>query len=299
MTKYKTIFSSLIIASFLVGCGGGSTNSDITANNLTPADTTNSSDSSSTGNSSSSSTDNSTGNSNSTNNSSTAINDSSPIGTVKENGDGTVTVKYYKYKTGRIVYSSNFHQEIYTDDGGSFLGDTEGTKTFLFKDYGNVRIEKENSKTTTTLTVDGQPPIKGSSNDREFTKYVGGKVFDVKFDDNEIIMTDLTEFVRLIAANPQAVEDSLTSSLTGEVVASGEDNLLGFPCEIFKSAQLNTTVCLHEKNLTLYSTIENPGANGSLMTLNERAISAEFNINIDESEFALPNYPVIDLQNAN
>ncbi len=199
-------------------------------------------------------------------------------------GDG---FKFYPYRTGKIVYQLESHNTFLEE---ILILDSVGTKTFIFKDWGNVRLEKIDREDTVTYVT----PLPGVPNPEikmkhELEKWIGAKAYDVDFEEEKITVRDLSFLHNLVKSNPEGVAESLFP-ITGDVIKKGTSSILGKPCDIYSSVQLGTTGCLHERNIPLNSTLNNP----DIGTSTETAISIEFNIEIPESEFSLPNYPHLE-----
>lgn len=63
--------------------------------------------------------------------------------------------------------------------------------------------------------------------------------------------------------------------------------MLGIPCDVYKIGDVGTN-CIHKDNIVLSATLGNSGESTKIAT------SIEFDIDVDESELALPNYPTIE-----
>jgi len=196
------------------------------------------------------------------------------------------SLRIYPYKTGRITYAlnSNF-------DGSGITMVSVGTETLVFKDWGNVSVEEKREEITTTY-VD---PLTGETNTtvenkHELKKWDSPKKYDVNFEQEKILVVDFSAFLDMLSSNPEGVGEAFTplaDDISDSTTILGTKEVLGVSCVETEITNLGTS-CIHENNLTLSVHTNAFG------TTDKVATSIEFNIDIDDSEFALPDFTIIE-----
>ncbi len=175
-------------------------------------------------------------------------------------------VKRYDIKSGIVEYSIG--------GGGTMMGiksTLEGHSKVIFKSYGNEELHDE----TTTTTTMGR-----TTKSRNLTKFVGGTIYTVDFDDKRIIK--MTPEYLKGKKDLQQFGKEMMQKMGGKVVGKG--SVLGYPCEIWESKA--GKVWLY-KGVPLKIETTMMGFKHTQI-----ATKAKFNVSIPESAFKLPDYPI-------
>jgi hypothetical protein len=178
----------------------------------------------------------------------------------------TAGQKRYEYKSGiveyRITAKGNMYGMTITEEGNSRL---------VFKDYGNIQIDSENTITNSM----GQKTV-----NKSLDKLDNDVLYSVDFQEKVITKAKLSEL-----NDEMAKYRDVTALLKAEKAKKiGHEKILGYPCEIFQFKY--GKIWIH-KGIPLKSESDVMG-----MKRVEIATSAKFNININDKEFILPNYPI-------
>ena len=176
--------------------------------------------------------------------------------------------KRYEVKSGIIEYAIT--------ESGNMMGittETKGTAKTVFKDWGNVELQSEESTTTTM----GQ-----KEHEKESTKIDNGKVFVVNFD-----QTVIYEYTPALLAQSEHKDLVKTGK---EMLASvgakkiGEENFMGYTCEIWQVMHAKLWIY---KGIMLKTVSEIMGMKHTTV-----ATKIALDESISEDDLKLPNFPI-------
>lgn len=173
--------------------------------------------------------------------------------------------KRYEIESGKIVYKST--------TTGSVMGiktTGEGSAKLLFKAYGNIELNEENSTSTTMGQV---------TKNHQMTKIEDGKLYSVDFEKKKIMVMD-TLMQAGQNQNMLAMGKEMMQSMGGKKV--GEEKFKEYECEIW--SVMGSKVWLH-KGVLLKMEANMMG----IKTIKE-ATSIEFDVKLDDAQFALPDF---------
>jgi hypothetical protein len=174
--------------------------------------------------------------------------------------------KRYHVKSGVVEYKMS--------GGGSIFGiknETKGTSKLIFKDWGNIELTDEKSTSTTMGKTDVVDKI---------TKIDNGKVYSV--DKDRKVITVFTLDMLKQSKDMTKMGKDMLKSVGGKKIGTGK--VLGYTCEIWEA--LGSKIWIY-KGVTLK-------VEASIMGIKSTQIAtkAKFNINISDSKFKLPPYPI-------
>jgi hypothetical protein len=173
--------------------------------------------------------------------------------------------KRYEIESGKIEYKST--------TSGAVMGiktTGEGSARLLFKDYGNLELNEENSSTTTM----GQ-----TTKNHQMMKIEKGKLYSVDFEQKKILTMD-----NLMQGgqnqNMVTMGKEMMQSMGGQKI--GEEKFKNYECEVW--SVMGSKVWLH-KGVMLKVEADVMG----IKTVKE-ATAIAFDVKLDDEMFALPKF---------
>ena len=195
-------------------------------------------------------------------------------------GNSQAKLKRYDVKSGMVKYEIAI--------SGKVLGSTisgEGTESLYFKDWGAIELLEEKSNQTTETNIFG---IKNSetTNSHTMSKLDDGESYHVDFDKKQIFLRrdlamDMTKTYRE-DGDAGEVGKNMLESVGGKVI--GTEKFLGYDCELWDV--MGAKQWMH-KGVVLKIEMTVLG-----ITTIKEAKTAEFNKNIADKYFQLPDFPI-------
>lgn len=210
-------------------------------------------------------------------------NEKDPLASKSETQE--TNLKRYKVKSGIINYKTTF--------SGKVMGSTNtgsGTVKMFFKDYGSLELIEEESSQTTVAVVFGNKTT-NTTNAHTMNKLDNGDSYNVDFKQKKIYkQQDLAmELTKQFQPNADAGEagKNMFKAIGGKNI--GTETYQGYQCEIWENMGIKQWI---HKGVTLKSV-------GTLMgiTTTKEATSVKFDTNVPDSNFKLPNYPIVEQEN--
>ncbi len=189
-------------------------------------------------------------------------------------------LKRYEAKSGIIQYKMTINGNVM---GSQITG--SGTESLYFKDWGNLELVEEKSTTTTKTNIFGQKNTE-TTQAHTMSKLDNGESYHVDFDKQQIFLRrdmamDLTKTYAGGDVNKTGKE--MLEGMGGKVV--GTEKFLGYNCEIWEI--MGAKQWMHKGAvLKLEMTVM------GIVTIKE-ATSAKFNVSVSDSNFKLPDFPII------
>lgn len=178
--------------------------------------------------------------------------------------------KRYEVKSGIVEYK--------IDGGGSVMGmntSTKGTKTTVFKDWGNIEVSDE--------TVEEIAPMQKAQTKRNLSKIDNMVLYAVDFDQKIITKMDaLKDGYIKSNTNYTKYGKELLEKNGGKLV--GHENILGYKCEVWE--WMGSKIWVY-KGVTLKAEASMMG-----IKMTEEATKAQFDVAVPSSRFELPSYPI-------
>lgn len=190
-------------------------------------------------------------------------------------------LKRYDVKSGMIEYKITINGKI---PAGTVAGG--GTSSLYFKNYGGIEIREENSTTTTTVSFMGIHKT-DKSIIHSMNKLDNGKSYSIDFKNQQISVKDdpmMTIFKKTKTDGMNAGK-AILESMGGTKI--GEEKYKGYDCEIWEVMGSKEWVY---KGVALKIVANVMGVENVT-----EATSVKFDINVPDSKFTLPNYPIVDL----
>ncbi len=191
-------------------------------------------------------------------------------------------LKRYKVKSGIINYKSTISGKVM---GSTITG--SGTESKYFKDYGALELVEEESSQTTVTNVFGNKSTNTTSV-HTMNKLDNGDSYNVDFKQKKIYkQKDLAmELTKQFQPNADAekVGKDMFKAIGGE--KTGTETYLGYDCEIWEAMGVKQWIY---KGVTLKSV----GTVMGIITTTE-ATSVAFNTDVLNSDFKLPDYPIVE-----
>lgn len=195
-------------------------------------------------------------------------------------GNSQKELKRYQIKSGIVKYESTIN--------GKVLGSTmsgSGTETIYFKDWGAIELKDEKSTQTTKTKIFGQKKEEIKQT-HIVNKLDNGEWFTVDFDNKEIIAQRSLPMDMIAAFHPNAdagdVGRDMIKDLNGKMI--GEEDYMGYKCEIWEAMGVKQWVYKHF-TLKIESTVMG-------ITTAKKATSIQFDINVPDTHFTLPDFPI-------
>lgn len=188
-------------------------------------------------------------------------------------------IELYKVKSGKIDYS--------IEGSGGIMGmstRTVGKKRILFTDYGALSLTEENKITR-------QEGMGGNSTEKSHTlTYMkNGVVYQVDFGQKRIVrMGDAGAMMAMVGGgqtNMAQAGEKMMRQMGGR--KTGTDKILGYTCDVWEL--MGSKQCIY-KGIPLKIVTDIMGIKNI-----EIATKAVFDIDLDEDDFRLPDFPVYDM----
>ncbi len=176
--------------------------------------------------------------------------------------------KRYEIKSGIIEYTITLSGDMM---GMKMKG--KGTATTLFKEWGNVELHSEESKTTTMGMTE---------HNREITKIDNGKVYSVDFDQKVIYELSADALDNSEHKDLMQTGKEILISMGGKKIA--EEKFMGYNCEVWE--MMNVKLWIY-KGIMIKSEANIMGIKN--MTV---ANKIELDVSIPDERFNLPNFPI-------
>jgi hypothetical protein len=190
------------------------------------------------------------------------------------------SLKRYQIASGIITYQTTISGKVITS---TITG--SGTEKRYFKNWGALELYEQNSTTTTVTKVMGKSSTE-TTTEHQMSKLDNGKSYAVDFKNKSIIETNdmAMEMIKKLHQNADAGEigKSILEGMGGKQIGSA--SFLGYTCEIWDLMGVKQWIY---KGVMLKSEANLMG----ITTITE-ATKATFNIDVPDSNFQLPNYPI-------
>ncbi len=201
------------------------------------------------------------------------------------NGNSQKELKRYQIKSGIVNYESTIT--------GKVLGSTmsgSGTEIIYFKDWGAIELKDEKSTQNTQTKIFGQKKEE-TKETHIVNKLDNGEWFTVDFENKEIIAKRSLPIDMIVAFHPNAdagdAGKDMIKGLNGKII--GEEDYLGYKCEIWEAMGVKQWVYKHF-TLKIESTVMG-------ITTSKKATSIQFDINVLDKHFKLPDFPIKKTEN--
>lgn len=194
-------------------------------------------------------------------------------------------LKRYKVKSGIITYKMTITGDVM---GSKITG--SGTESLYFKNYGALELVEEQSSQTTAVNVFGNKST-NTTETHNMKKLDNGDSYTVDFEQKKIYkIQDLAmQLTKAYEPNADAGEvgEDMLKAIGGKKI--GTETYKGFNCDIWEAMGIKQWIY---KGVTLKS-------DGTLMGIRttKEATNIEFDVNVDDSHFKLPDYTIIEEEN--
>ncbi len=191
-------------------------------------------------------------------------------------------LKRYGVESGIIAYKTTI--------SGKMMGSTisgEGTANLYFKDWGALELKEDKSSQTTYVKFFGKTKEE-KTNQHEMHKLDNGESYSVDFD-NKTIHTQkdpMMEYFMQTNTDVEKAGKNMLEAMGGK--KTGEETFKGYNCEIWEI--LGGKQWVH-KGVMLKMEMTVLG----ITTINE-ATNVEFNINVPDKYFMLPDFPITKVE---
>lgn len=191
--------------------------------------------------------------------------------------------KRYEIKSGMVEYKITISGNVM---GNEISG--EGTSSLYFKDWGAKEIREEQITQTTKVSMMGVNSEEKQSS-HTMDKLDNGKSYHVDFETKKIYLSKdpLLEFFKESGTDPADAGKKILESMGGKKV--GNEKYMGYDCEIWEI--MGTKHWIY-KGITLKSVTEMMGVSTVM-----EATSVKFDINVPDSKFELPDFPIVKKDN--
>jgi hypothetical protein len=188
-------------------------------------------------------------------------------------------IELYKVKSGKIDYSIK--------GSGDLMGmtmETVGKKRMLFTDYGALSLTEENK-------VSRQEGVGQSSTEKSHTlTYMkNGVLYQVDFDQKRIVRMDNAGAMMAMMSGGQTnmaqAGEKMMKQMGGK--KTGTDKVLGYTCDVWEL--MGSKQCIY-KGIPLKVVTNVMGIKNT-----EIATKAVFDIDLEEDDFKLPDFPLYDM----
>ncbi|MEB8433045.1 hypothetical protein OO007_12475 [Cocleimonas sp. KMM 6892] len=200
---------------------------------------------------------------------------------------GELRPKIYTYETGKIIYDVQKESTL-----GDFITVTEeGTKRFVFKDWGNLRIEEYEGERTSVITdlVTGAVTTEVETI-HDLRKWDTPKSYDVNFDHETITMLDFSPV--LTGLTNDELVDAIAPDEVEPLTADGVKIIALTSCTNYVINEFFTQ-CINEGAIDRSGIeLESIFSTDTAFTT-ETATSVHFDVFVDDSEFDIPNYTIL------
>jgi hypothetical protein len=191
-------------------------------------------------------------------------------------------LKRYGVESGIIEYKTTI--------SGKMMGSTisgEGTANLYFKDWGALELKEDKSSQTTYVKFFGKT-TEEKTNQHEIHKLDNGESYSVDFT-NKTIHTQKDPMMQYFMQTNSDVEKAgknMMEAMGGKKI--GDETFKGYNCEIWEL--LGGKQWVH-KGVMLKMEMTLMG----ITTINE-ATNVEFNINVPDKYFVLPDFPITKVE---
>lgn len=189
-------------------------------------------------------------------------------------------LKRYEVKTGAVKYKLSISGSVM---GSEILG--SGTENLYFKDWGNIELVEEKSTRTTNTNIFGKKNTDISTT-HTMSKLNNGESYHVDFNRKQIFLRrDMAMELNKKFANGAVHKTGkkMLEEVGGKLI--GNQNFLGYDCELW---DVHGAKQLMYKGIVLKLEMTMMG----VKTVKE-AVSIQLNANVADSNFKLPDFPVI------
>jgi len=191
------------------------------------------------------------------------------------------TLKRYEVKSGNIEYKITMNGSVM---GSKITG--SGTESLYFKDWGNLECVEEKSTTTTITNILGQKNTDVATT-HTMNKLDNGKSYHVNFDKKQIFLRrDMAmELNKTFAGGDvNKTGKEMLEGMGGKKI--GTEKFLGYNCEVWD--------ILGAKQLMYKGAVLKLEMTTMGITTIKEATSAKFDSNVSDSNFKLPDFPIIE-----
>ena len=178
--------------------------------------------------------------------------------------------KRYEIKSGIIEYA--------VKGGGNMMGiktQIEGTSKAFFKEWGNVELNEE----TTKSVIMGR-----EENTHQSTKINNGKVYVVDYEQKTIVQYEYDPSMLGHSEHKDLAKSGKEMMLSMNGTKTGEESVLDYVCEVWETPKIK--LWLH-KGVMLKSKVKVMG-----ITHTTEATNIQFNISISDDDLKLPDFPI-------
>jgi hypothetical protein len=182
--------------------------------------------------------------------------------------------KRYPVESATILYDVDT-----TGQSAGLKTRTMGVARLVFDHWGAREIKEEDS--TEVQTGD----FNETRNRRSLSKIDFGTIYSVDYDDNITYKTRDRDMDAAIAEGKDLTDENFAFLKEIHAVREGNETIVGLVCELWRGT--GQEVCLY-KGIPLRITIKAEGFSSS-----RTAVYAKIDMPINESEFALPQLPII------
>jgi len=188
-------------------------------------------------------------------------------------------LKRYDVKSGIVNYKITINGKVM---GSSITGN--GTENLYFKDWGATELVEENSTKITKMNFFGKEKTK-TEKTHTINKLDNGKSYYVDFSKASIYLRrdPMMELMKNTNTDAGDAGKAMLESVGGKKI--GNENFLGYPCEIWEVMSAKQWIY---KGVTLKIVSKLMG-----ITTVKEATKAQFDINVSESNFKLPDFPIV------
>ena len=176
--------------------------------------------------------------------------------------------KRYEIKSGIVEYTIS--------GGGDMMGiqtKIEGTSKTVFKEWGNVELHEEKTKSV----------IMGREEEsHQITKIDSGKIYIVDHEQKSIVQYEPSMLMQ--SNHKDLAKSAKEMMLSMGASKTGEENVEGYLCEVWETKHMK--LWLH-KGVMLKSKVRVMGR-----THTTEATNIQFNISISDEDLKLPDFPV-------
>lgn len=187
-------------------------------------------------------------------------------------------LKRYTVKSGIVHYTIT--------SSGKIMGSTisgNGTESLFFKEWGAVELNTEESSQTNEIKIFGKKNTKTTSK-HTMVKTENGQQYLVDFDQSKITLSRnvAMDLMNQTHSNANEMGKNMLEEMGGQQI--GNETILGYNCEVWEV--MGTKQWIY-KGVSLKTEANAMG----IKTIKE-ASSAKFNIAVADSYFALPDFPI-------
>ncbi|WP_299781711.1 hypothetical protein [uncultured Formosa sp.] len=194
-------------------------------------------------------------------------------------------LKRYKVKSGSIKYKTTISGNVM---GSKITG--SGTERKYFKAYGAIELVEEESSQTTVANIFGNKSTNTTSS-HTINKLENSDSYSVDFKQKKIYKHKnmAMELTKQFQPNKDAGEagKNIFKAIGGQ--QTGTETYKGYDCEIWETMGVKQWIY---KGVTLKAV-------GTLMgiTTTTEATTVQFDIPVPDSNFKLPNFPIVEQDN--